>query len=199
MKLWVHTLKKNIDPRQKTAPRIAPEELKQWFEEKKDFVIVDMRNDYEYKAGRFKDSVNPGLQFARELPHAMPKLEPLKDKTVLTVCTGGVRCEKMSAYLLSKGFKDVYQLENGMHGYMQKYPGEDFEGALYTFDNRLAMNFGGNREIVGTCHLCGEKTENYVNCKNDYCHLHFLACEECTKGEKVFCSENCSTLVYPVR
>lgn len=184
--------KEKIDPRIRTAPHLRPEELKKWYEEQKDFVIVDMRNDYEFRSGHFKNSINPGLENSRDLPEALKKLEPLKEKTVLTVCTGGVRCEKMSAYLLSEGFKDVYQLDNGIHGYMEKYPGQDYLGTLYTFDKRLVMDFGGEREIIGTCHHCSVKTETYVNCKNNACHLHFLVCEGCAKEEGVFCSEACA-------
>jgi UPF0176 protein len=186
---------KEIDPRVKTAPRITPEELREWFERGEDFTIVDMRNDYEYQSGRFAGSVNPGLEASRDLPSALPKLEPFKGKKVLTVCTGGVRCEKMSAFLLEHGFEDVYQLENGIHGYMEKYPGQDFEGALYTFDNRLTMDFGGERSVVGRCKLCDASTEAYVNCANNFCHLHFLACEACQGASGTFCSEACKTAV----
>lgn len=175
------------DPRVKTATHLPPEELKQWYESGKEFVVVDMRNDYEFASGHFKNSINPELENSRDLPKALEKLEPIKNKTVLTVCTGGVRCEKMSAYLMNKGFENVYQLDGGIHSYMEKYPGQDYLGTLYTFDNRLVMDFGGEREVIGTCKLCGEKTEKYVNCKNNNCHLHFLACNKCTNGQKVNC------------
>lgn len=183
---------KSIDPRVRTAPAITPEELKKWYEEEKDFVVIDMRNDYEFQSGHFKGSVNPELENSRDLPKALPKLERYKDKKVLTVCTGGVRCEKMSALLLANGFTDVQQLENGMHGYMEKYPGEDFLGTLYTFDKRLTMDFGGKREIIGKCRLCDATTESYVNCGDDFCHLHFLACESCQKPEGTFCTDACA-------
>ena len=186
---------KHVDPRVRTAPRLSAEELRSWYEEGKDFVVVDMRNDYEYQSGHFKDSVNPGLGNSRDLPEALPKLEALKEKTVLTVCTGGVRCEKMSAFLLENGFENVYQLENGMHGYMEKYPGKDFEGTLYTFDKRLTMDFGGDRSVIGRCKRCGDSTEKYVNCANDLCHLHFIACETCQQPEGTFCSLECSETV----
>jgi UPF0176 protein len=190
--------KEKVDPRVRTAPHLAPEELRRWYENQKDFVVVDMRNDYEFRSGHFKDAVNPELENSRDLPAALKKLEPLKDKTVLTVCTGGVRCEKMSAYLLSEGFKDVYQLDNGIHGYMEKYPGQDFLGTLYTFDQRLTMDFGGEREIIGTCHLCDIQTELYVNCANNACHYHFLACDGCQKEEGTYCSEQCAKTVVSV-
>jgi UPF0176 protein len=187
--------KEKVDPRKQTGKHISPEELRSWYENEEDFVIVDMRNDYEYKSGHFENSINPELENSRDLPKAMPKLAPLKDKKVLTVCTGGVRCEKMSAYLLAEGFKDVYQLENGIHGYMEKYPGQDFKGALYTFDNRLTMHFGGDREIIGTCYLCETQTEDYVNCGNNDCHRHFLVCQDCKGEDATYCSLKCEKSV----
>lgn len=182
---------KGVDPRVQTGKHIKPEELKSWFEKGEDFVIVDMRNNFEFISGHFEDSIDLGIDSSRDLPKVIGKLESLKKKKVLTVCTGGVRCEKMSAYLMHKGFENVHQLEGGIHSYMEKYPGEDFRGGLYTFDERLMMNFGGNREIVGECLLCNDKIESYVNCANLKCHLHFLVCDKCKTGKKTFCSEVC--------
>jgi UPF0176 protein len=184
---------KEVDPRVETAPRITAEELRSWYESGKAFEIVDMRNDYEYASGHFRGSINPRLGNSRDLPEAVTSLEGLKGKTVLTVCTGGVRCEKMSALLMKEGFRDVYQLDNGIHGYMQAYPGKDFLGTLYTFDERVTMDFGGEREIVGTCMRCDAKTETYVNCAYDPCHLHFLVCETCNVPG-VYCSQRCEAL-----
>lgn len=184
----------SIDPRKETAPRISAEELRSWYAEGRDFVVIDMRNTWEYESGHFKNSVDPGLEYSRDLPRALPKLEQYKDKKVLTVCTGGVRCESMSAYLLQHGFTDVQQLENGMHGYMEKYPGKDFEGTLYTFDERVTMHFGGDRTIVGKCRLCGAATETYADCGYPECHGHFLACGGCQTGG-AFCSEVCRARV----
>lgn len=186
---------KEINPRKQTGVYLKAEKLKEWFQKQEDFVIVDMRNDYEFWSGHFKNSIDPGMQASRDLPKVLDKLTIHKDKKVLTVCTGGVRCEKMSAFLLANGFKDVYQLDGGIHSYMEKYPGEDFVGALYTFDNRDTMHFGGEREIVGTCRFCQGKTEDYYNCANDECHLHFIACENCATDEHVFCSDKCKTNV----
>ena len=188
------------DPRISTAPKLSAEELRDWYESERDFVVVDMRNNYEFASGHFKDSVEPGISASRHLPIAIDKLMPLKDKTIVTVCTGGVRCEKMSAYLMHKGFKDVRQLDGGIHSYMEKFPGKDFLGTLYTFDQRLTMDFGGergeerkvHREIIGRCRVCDAASERYVNCAEDTCHLHFIACEACTDSEgKVFCSPVC--------
>lgn len=181
---------KEVDPRVKTAPHLKAEELKSWYESGKEFVVLDMRNDYEVASGKFKNSLEAGIGNSRELPEAVEKLEHLKDKMVLTVCTAGVRCEKMSAYLLHKGFENVYQLDGGIHTYMEKFPGEDFEGTLYTFDNRLTMDFGGSRKIIGKCRLCEKESERYVNCANNECHLHFIACESCAPDTAaVYCGE----------
>lgn len=186
---------KEIDPTVKTGKKLSAEELRKWFSEKKDFVIVDMRNSYELNSGYFKDSMHMDIKLSRQLVDKVDTLKEYKDKKVLTVCTGGVRCEKMSAYLISKGFEDVHQLDGGIHTYMQKYPGEDFLGALYTFDNRVTMHFGGERDLVGKCLICGEGTEEYYNCANDECHIHFLACDSCVDSvvdsDYVFCSKKC--------
>ncbi|MBA3789080.1 rhodanese-related sulfurtransferase [Patescibacteria group bacterium] len=191
-----HFPQEKVDPRIQTAPHLSPKELRSWYANEKDFVVVDMRNDYEFASGHFKDSINPGLENSRDLPQTLPKLESLKDKKVVTVCTGGVRCEKMSAYLMSSGFTDVYQLQDGIHSYMEKYPGEDFLGTLYTFDQRLTMDFGGDREIIGVCHLCNATTEQYINCANNFCHLHFLVCVDCFEPNgKTFCSIECKEKV----
>ncbi len=184
------------NPRVKTAPKIAPEELRQWYEENRDFVVIDMRNNYEYASGHFKNAVEPGISASRHLPLVMQKLEPLKERTVVTVCTGGIRCEKMAAYLQYKGFKKVRQLDGGIHTYMEKFPGKDFQGTLYTFDQRMTMDFGGQREVIGKCHRCGASTEKYADCAQDSCHLHFLACDDCRDSEgRVYCSDDCKASV----
>ncbi len=183
---------KEVDPRIKTAPHLSPEELRSWYENNKDFVVVDMRNSYEFESGHFKNSIDPGMVASRELPDKLDKIKLHQDKTLLTVCTGGVRCEKMSAYLLHQGFKDVYQLDGGMHSYMEKYPGKDFLGTLFTFDDRLVMDWGGEREIIGKCKRCESKTERYQNCTNAECNMLFLICPSCVQSEGVgFCSAKC--------
>jgi UPF0176 protein len=182
---------KEIDPREQTATYLSPDELRAWYENNKDFVVVDMRNSYEYVSGHFKNSIDPGMEASRDLPKVMDRLKPLKDKTVVTVCTGGIRCEKMSAYLLHQGFKNVYQLHNGIHAYMEKYPGKDFLGTLYTFDKRHTMHFGGEREVVGECVHCKAKTERYADCGVQQCRVHFLACESCMPEAKNAACKNC--------
>lgn len=183
----------HIDPRVKTGKHINATEVHRMFEKGEDFYVIDMRNDYEIKGGHFKNTVNADwdMKASRDLPKLIDKLAQYKNKKVLTVCTGGVRCEKMSAYLLDQGFKDVSQLHNGIHTYMQKFPGENFKGTLYTFDNRMTMDFGGEkREVVGECYACKEKTEKYGHCAFTMCHQHLLLCDKHLK-EPVYCTLKC--------
>ena len=183
---------KEVDPRVKTGNHLKAEELHDWYKNNKDFVIVDMRNSYEYASGHFKGSEDLGMGASRELKDVVEKLEDAKNKTIVTVCTGGIKCEKMSSYLLYKGFKDVHQLHGGIHTYMEKYPAQDFLGTLYTYDERLTMDFGGDREIVGTCKRCNNKTEKYQNCANAECNMLFLICDGCVGDSGPgFCSEKC--------
>lgn len=186
----------DVNPNEITGTHLPAEELKNWFEtgeSGKDFHIIDMRNTYEYKVGHFKGSVDAGMRNFRDLKSIVPNLEHLKDKKILTVCTGGVRCEKASGYLKKKGFSNVYQLDGGMATYMQKFPGQDFDGALYVFDDRVTMDTTKERATVGKCEYCGVVCERYVNCPNDDCHLHFISCEKCDleREGKTFCIYNC--------
>lgn len=185
----------DVDPRKTTGVHLKPEQLKRWFDKGEKFTIIDMRNDYEHKVGAFKGSVLPPLKNFRDLPKVLPKLKKFANDKVLTVCTGGVRCEKASGYLIKKGFKDVYQLDGGIVSYMEKYPGKHFDGALYVFDGRVTMAFPGEREIIGICEKCGAKTEKYADCTNESCGSQFLCCDSCTASDNAFCSQKCKDIV----
>lgn len=194
----------DIDPRKMTGTHLKPAELNKWFKKGEKFTIIDMRNDYEHKVGAFEGSVLPPLKNFRDLPKAMPKLKKHAAEKVLTVCTGGVRCEKASGYLIKKGFKNVYQLDGGIVSYMEKYPGEHFKGALYVFDGRVTMAFdpkkkGIVREVIGICEKCGEKTETYADCTNQDCKTQMLCCEGCIDADKAFCSDKCKKIAKRVR
>lgn len=189
-----------LDPTKKTGKYLTADELHQWFEEKREFYIVDMRNDYEYMSGFFEGSILSGFQNFKDLSKVTEKLEHLRDKTILTICTGGVRCEKASAFLVESAFSDVYQLQDGIVSYMEKYPNQHFKGKLYVFDNRLTMGFNTDsedHEIVSTCRHCGKKSDDYVNCMNLSCHDHYICCMDCRDKETglAFCSEECREIV----
>ena len=176
----------NLNPQKITGKYITAEELHSWFGNKKEFYIVDMRNDYEYASGHFQNSLFSGIHNFFDLKQVLPKLSHVKNATIVTVCTGGIRCEKASGFLVANGFKDVYQLKDGIVTYMEKYPNEHFKGKLYVFDGRLTLGFHTEsleHEIIGKCYLCGKTSELYVNCEYDVCHYHFIGCEECRDKE----------------
>ncbi len=190
--------KTKIDPTVATGKYITPEKLHAWINDKKKFYMVDMRNDYEHQVGYFKDSLLAPINNFRDLPKVLPILEPLKGETIVTVCTGGVRCEKASAFLLDNGFNDVYQLYGGIVSYMEKYPNEDFLGKLYVFDGRITIGFNTNdpkHTIVGKCSICKKPADTYRDCSNLHCRhkRHFVACDKCweeTEGLCASCSQN---------
>lgn len=185
-----------VNPNETTGKYLSADKLHEWIKKNRDaFVIIDMRNDYEHKSGHFEGSVLPKIETFRDLPKAIPQLKKYADKTIVTVCTGGVRCEKASGFLIKNGFKDVYQLKDGIVTYMEKYPNEDFKGKLYVFDERILMGFqttDENHEVIGKCVKCGLKSENYVNCKDDNCHRHLICCENCMDADgTTLCPQGC--------
>lgn len=187
---------KDIKPWVITGKYLTAEELHKWFEDKRQFYIVDMRNDFEQEVGIFDNSILSGWEHSENIHEILKKLDSIpKDATIVTVCTGGVRCEKASGFLVKHGFKNVYQLYGGIHSYIEKYPGENFKGTLYTFDKRLVMGFNlddPNREIVGKCAKCRKPSENLINCLDDFCHRHFIACLDCLSGKSsMLCPMGC--------
>ncbi len=169
----------------KTGKYLSAEELYKWYLEGREFYVVDMRNDYEYEVGRFKNSIWPeGLGHFRDVVNAVAKITDLKGKTVVTVCTGGVRCETASGLLLKFGFKDVYQLENGIVTFMEQYPNTFFEGKLYVFDSREVMGFNTQspyHKVIGKCRVCGEQSENLVNYYDGTENKYGIICISCCK------------------
>ncbi|MBA3724400.1 MAG: rhodanese-related sulfurtransferase [Candidatus Levybacteria bacterium] len=186
----------DLNPNEVTGAYITADQLHAWFESKKEFYIVDMRNDYEYISGHFEGFIPSGLHNFFDLADVLPKIAHLKDKTIVTVCTGGIRCEKASGFLVTNGFKDVYQLQDGIQTYMEKYPNKHFKGKLYVFDNRLTLGFNTespDHEVVGTCYYCGVASDTYVNCHYDLCHYHHISCANCLDSETglAFCKPEC--------
>jgi UPF0176 protein len=194
-----HLGDEDIDPIKVTGEYITVDELHNWFKTNKEFYLVDMRNTFEFKVGHFANSIDSTFDRFRDLPEILKKIEHLKDKVIVTACTGGVRCEKASGVLVRAGFKHVYQLHGGMHTYMAKFPGDDFLGKLYVFDGRVTMDFledESKRVVVGKCDVCESPSENYVNCANLACHKHFICCEDCIEktGGLPFCGGECAKL-----
>lgn len=176
-----------------TAPKLTPEQLLKFYEDKKDFIIVDARNWYESKIGKFKNAVTPQITHFREWPKVVDSLNEYKDKTIVTYCTGGIRCEKASAYMREKGFKDVYQIDGGILNYIQKFPDTYWEGAMFVFDDRKILEPNTKEKLKHTanCHYCGKPTSYYINCHNIDCDKIIVCCHNCKIENEYCCSSEC--------
>jgi len=166
---------------------LKPEQIHELVKERGDDVIFfDGRNAYEAQVGRFKDAVVPDVRHTRNFAEELndPKYDDIKDKPVVTYCTGGVRCEVLSMLMKKRGFKEVYQIDGGIHKYGQKY-GDDglWEGSLYVFDGRMGSKFSDKAVDIGTCIHCQGKTSNYENCANKACNDLVLICEACANQD----------------
>ncbi len=187
----VHSGLKGIDPAHKTGKHLSAEEFKE-LKKKDNVVIVDMRSNYEHHVGRFKGAITLDIENFRDLPTKMNELAELKDKTVITYCTGGIKCEKASAYLLENGFNDVYQLDGGILKYAKTGGGEDFEGKCYVFDGRVVVDVNTvNPVLVSSCIHCGTPSARMINCVNELCNNQIVMCESCGWEWDGACSEAC--------
>ena len=178
----------------KTGVHLKPVDFNSSIKEK-DAIVVDMRNYYESEVGRFKNAIIPDAHFSKELlPKVAEVLEGKEDKKVHLYCTGGIRCEKASSYLIKKGFKEVYQLEGGIIQYAHDMKENDlkseFIGKNFVFDDRMGERV--TNDIIGKCHQCKTPSDNHKNCKNDACHLLFIQCDKCAKKYNDCCSTDCS-------
>lgn len=162
--------------------------------EREDVVLVDMRNHYEFEVGHFKDAIEvPSDTFREQLPMAVDMFKNDKDKTIIMYCTGGIRCEKASAYMLHQGFSNVYHIEGGIIHYAQTAKEQGLEnkfiGKNFVFDERRGERI--SEEIISNCHQCGAPCDTHVNCENQACHLLFIQCDDCKAKMKGCCSEPC--------
>lgn len=182
-----------VDPTRRTGQHLEPVEFKKMMRDP-DVVLVDMRSRYEHEVGRFKGAITFDMENLRELPEHVDEIAHLRDKKIITYCTGGIKCEKASAYLLERGFENVYQLHGGIIRYGLEEGGEDFDGKCYVFDNRVAVEVNKiNPEIISDCYVCGEKCDRMVNCANPDCNRHAPICEACGHKLAGACSEECHT------
>jgi len=163
-------------------------------------VVVDMRNHYESEIGHFTKAIRPDVDTFREsLPIIEEQLaEHKQDKKLLMYCTGGIRCEKASAYFKHKGFENVYQLEGGIIEYTRQVKAEGLEskfiGKNFVFDHRLGERI--TDDIVSQCHQCGKPCDVHTNCVNEGCHLLFIQCEECAEAMEGCCSSSCVDVIH---
>jgi UPF0176 protein len=163
-------------------------------------IVVDFRNHYESEVGHFKGAITPDVETFREsLPIINEQLQNHKeDKNLVMYCTGGIRCEKASAYFKHQGFKNVYQLEGGIINYAKQIEAEGLEskfiGKNFVFDNRLGERI--TEDIISQCHQCGKPCDNHTNCENDGCHLLFIQCDECKAAMDNCCSAECLDIIH---
>jgi UPF0176 protein len=162
-------------------------------------IVVDMRNHYEYEVGHFVNAIEvPSDTFREQLPMSADMLAAHKGKNIIMYCTGGIRCEKASAYLLHRGFQNVFHLEGGIIHYAntikEKGIENKFLGKNFVFDDRLGERIG--EEIIAKCHQCGKPSDTHTNCANDGCHLLFIQCEGCAKEYEGCCSTECRDIIH---
>ena len=167
--------------------------------EEEDTVLVDMRNHYESEIGHFKNAVTPDVDTFRDSLDIIEAdlSEHKEDKKLVMYCTGGIRCEKASAYFKHKGFKNVYQLEGGIIEYTRQVRSHGLEnkfiGKNFVFDHRRGERI--SEDVIAQCHQCGEPCDTHVNCANEACHLLFIQCEACTDKMNACCSSECMEVV----
>jgi UPF0176 protein len=160
-------------------------------------IVVDMRNHYEYEVGHFENAIEiPSDTFREQLPMAVSMLEEKKDKNIIMYCTGGIRCEKASAWMLHNGFKNVFHLEGGIIQYANKVKegklSNKFKGKNFVFDGRLGEMVGD--EVISVCHQCGKTCDTHTNCANEGCHLLFIQCRSCAEKMDDCCSQKCKDI-----
>jgi UPF0176 protein len=191
-------LDEQVDPSQATGKHLSPKEFYEHLQQD-DVIIIDGRNDFEYDLGHFRGSIRSGVVTTRDFPEWVHKnLSEHKEKKIITYCTGGIRCEKLTSFLISEGFEDVSQLDGGIvtYGKDPEVQGELFEGKCYVFDERISVPINQVEPVVvGRCYHCDQLAETYINCANDFCHRQHIVCPSCQEKYQHFCSEKCEEVV----
>lgn len=174
---------------------LRAEDFNRLTDDEKNTIIIDMRNHYESEVGHFENAVCPDVDTFREsLPIIEDMLKPHEEKNIVMYCTGGIRCEKASAYFKHKGFKNVFQLDGGIIEYAREVKKKGLEnkflGKNFVFDERMGERI--SKDIISKCHQCGKSCDTHINCANDACHILFIQCDECAKKYHSCCSQKCS-------
>lgn len=166
--------------------------------EKEGAIFVDMRNHYEYEVGHFANAIEvPSETFREQLPMALDMLKDKKEENIIMYCTGGIRCEKATAWMRHNGFENVYHVEGGIINYARQIKEEGLEskfiGKNFVFDERLGERI--TEDVLAHCHQCGAPCDSHINCANDACHLLFIQCEECAQKFNKCCSQKCADFI----
>ncbi len=160
--------------------------------DKKNIIFLDVRSQYEYNLGRFKNAISLNINYFRDFASKVDNINQYKNNTIITYCTGGVRCEKASSFLIYKGFKNVYQLYGGIIKYGMQTNGCNFDGKCYVFDQRISISINQyNHNIISRCFSCKTLTDTMINCYNVTCNKHIVQCYSCNNKMNGCCSINC--------
>jgi UPF0176 protein len=167
--------------------------------QKPDTIVIDMRNHYEFEVGHFQNAIElPSDTFREQLPMAVDMMKGNEEKNIVMYCTGGIRCEKASAYMLHQGFKNVFHLEGGIINYAKQAKElaitPKFIGKNFVFDNRLGERI--TEDIIATCHQCGTSCDVHTNCANNGCHLLFIQCASCAEKFEGCCCQDCKDTIH---
>lgn len=182
----------DINPAKITGNHLSPKQWRETLEKENDFILLDVRNNYESTIGHFENAICPDIHDFQDFPAWADKLkEEYSDKKILMYCTGGIRCEKFSGLLLEKGFKDVNQLHGGILNYAKEENGAHFDGRCFVFDDRLAVDIAQNTKPIAHCQFCNTPEDRYVNCANMACNRLFLVCDTCAETHAATCSQEC--------
>ncbi|WP_251517107.1 rhodanese-related sulfurtransferase [Staphylococcus sp. Marseille-Q6910] len=188
-------LDNDVDPTDETGKYLSPKEFKSALESE-DSIVIDARNDYEYDLGHFRGAVRPDIRRFRDLPEWIKEnKDQFMDKKIVTYCTGGIRCEKFSAFLLKEGFEDVSQLEGGIatYGKDPETQGDLWDGKMYVFDERISVDVNNvEKTVVGKDWFDGTPCERYINCSNPECNKQILSSEENEHRHLGACSYECA-------
>lgn len=179
----------------KTGEHLSPEEFIKLCKEKNDFVLLDTRNDYETKVGKFKNAIIPPIETFNEFPNFIKNSNISKDTPIVMYCTGGIRCEKASAYMVQEGFKNVKQLHGGIINFCQQFPNTLWEGSCFVFDNRLTSNINQQSKPITYCIHCNTPCDLYRNCKNERCNALNFVCDNCKSKFQSCCSKECEKII----
>lgn len=188
-------LDRPVNPNRRTGKYLSPKEFYEHLQQE-DVVVIDGRNGYEWDLGHFRRAIRPDIDSFREFPEWIREnISHLKDKKIITYCTGGIRCEKLTGFLLDEGFEDVSQLHGGIvtYGNDPEVQGRLFDGKCYVFDERIAVPVNRTEEdvVISTCAHCGNPSDRYINCSYDQCHTQHFCCEDCEPKSHGYCCPEC--------
>ncbi|TCP27053.1 UPF0176 protein [Scopulibacillus darangshiensis] len=188
-------LDNDVNPNDLTGKHLSPKEFYDDLQ-KEDVIVIDARNDYEHQIGHFRNAILPDVEAFRDLPKWIKEnLSEHKDKKVLTYCTGGIRCEKFTGYLIQEGFQDVNQLHGGIveYGKDPEVQGRLYDGKCYVFDERISVPINRTEEdkVISHCYYCGRVEDRLVNCANPECNRQHVCCHDCEEIYHRSCSKEC--------